>query len=71
MFAVSRGVDKGERAPAGSAPELRQARALITKLLDVAATELLEATRIMSEPLPELRARGQLLVPCVKLGLLA
>ena len=66
MFGVPGRVNQSERAAAGPSPELREARALATKLLDVAATKLLEATRLVREPLPKLRARREFSVPFIE-----
>jgi hypothetical protein len=68
VLGVLGGVDEGERALPRPAPEGREPWALAAELLDVASAELLEASRLVPEPLPELRARGQLLLPAVELG---
>src|SRR5581483_1658549 len=70
VLAVVGGVDEGERARPRSAPELRELRPRVPKLADVAATELGETVRLVSEPFPELGARRQLLLPLVELRLL-
>ena len=66
MFRISSGEHERERAVAGPPPELRETRTLPAKLICVAPTELLEATRIVSEPRPQLGARRQLRFPCVQ-----
>jgi hypothetical protein len=66
MLRISSGENKRERAVAGPPPELRETRTLPAKLICVAPTELLEATRIVSEPRPQLGARRQLGFPCVQ-----
>ena len=68
---VMRGVDQRERAIARPLSEGCEPWTLAAELVDVAPTELLKASRVMPEPLPELRARGQLLLPVIELGLLA
>jgi hypothetical protein len=57
VLGVPGGVDEGEGAVAGPPPQLCEPRALAPKLLDVAPTKLFEATRLVPEPLPKLRAR--------------
>jgi hypothetical protein len=68
VLRVTRGVDEGKRALAGPPPELRQPGASAAKLLEVAVAKLLEATGVMREPLPELRARRQFRFPLIELG---
>jgi hypothetical protein len=43
-------VDEGECALTCAASELLEPRPFVTQLLEVAAPELLEATRVVSEP---------------------
>jgi hypothetical protein len=57
VLGVPGGVDESEGAVAGPPPQLCEPRALAPKLLDVAPTKLFEATRLVPEPLPKLRAR--------------
>jgi hypothetical protein len=71
VLGVPGGIDEGERAIARSPPELGEPRAFVTKLLDVAAAELLETTRFVPEPFPEFCARRQLPLPLIELGLFA
>ncbi len=68
VLGVVGGVDERQRACARSASECRQPRTVGLKLLDVASAELLKAAWFVPEPLPELGARGQLLLPVVELG---
>jgi hypothetical protein len=58
VLGVPGGVDEGERAVARPPPKLGEPWAFATKLLDVAAAKLLEATGLVPEPLPEWRTRG-------------
>jgi hypothetical protein len=71
VFGVPRRLDEGERAATRPLPELREPRALVTKLFDIAATKLLKTTRIVPKPLSEFRARRQLSLPLIELGPLA
>lgn len=71
VFGVPGGVLQGEDAVACPPAEFRESRASATKLFDVAAAKLLEAARLVPEPLPELRARRQLPLPLIELGPLA
>lgn len=71
VLGVPGGEDEGECAVARSLPELREPRALATELPDIAAAKLLEATRLVPEPLPEFRTRWQLSLPLIELGPLA
>ena len=71
VLGVPGGVHEGECAISRSPSELSEPRAFATKLLDVAAAELLETTRLVPEPLSEFRTRRQLLLPLVELGPLA
>lgn len=47
---ISGGVDKGECALTCAASELLEPRPFVTKLVEVAASEFLEAARVVSEP---------------------
>ena len=68
VLGVSGAVDEGQGAVPRPAPQLRQLRALRAQLLQVAAAELLEAARLMPEPLPQPGAGRQLLLPFVETG---
>jgi len=68
VLGVAGGVDECERALARSPSELSEPWAFASKFLDVTAAELLEAARLVSEPLPELRAGRQLLIPLIEFG---
>src|SRR4051812_10736450 len=65
------GIDQREGVIPRSAPESGEAGTLTAELFDVVPTELLEASRVMPEPLPERPARGQFLLPAVELGVFA
>ena len=71
VLCVMGGIDERERAFPRPASERRELGTLTAELLDVAPTELLKASRVMPEPLPELRARGQFLLPAIEPGLFA
>jgi hypothetical protein len=68
---VVRGVHERERAFPCPAAQGGEPRTLRSELLDVAASELLEPLRVMAEPTPQLRARSELALPGVELGVLA
>jgi hypothetical protein len=63
MLGVSGGETSVSVPSRGPPPELRETRTLTAKLIHVAPAELLEATRIVSEPRPQFGARRQLRVP--------
>src|SRR4051794_27862430 len=67
VVAVVGGVDERERAFPRPLSECRQTRTVVAQFLDVASPELLEALGIVTEPLPQIRARRQLLRPRVEL----
>src|SRR5215207_2128249 len=69
VLAVARGVDERERRRARPMPQRCQRRTLVAELANVAAAELLEAVRNVAEPLPQLGAGSQLLLPGIKLGM--
>jgi len=52
VLGVTSGVDECECAIPRAAAELGQPRTLAAKLLDVAATKLCKAARLVAEPLP-------------------
>ena len=66
VFCVVSRVDQRQRSLSRPAPERRELRTVAPKLLDVAPAKLLEALRLMPEPLPQLRARGELFLPSVE-----
>jgi hypothetical protein len=66
MLRVSSGENERERAVPRLPPELRETRTLPAKLIHVAAAELNESARIVSEPRPQLGAWRQLRFPCVQ-----
>jgi hypothetical protein len=68
VLRVTCGIDQGERAFAGPPPELPQPGASGAKLLDIAAAELLEPTRVVREPRPEFGAWRQFLLPLIQFG---
>jgi RNA polymerase sigma-70 factor, ECF subfamily len=70
LCVVSR-VHQGQGPLSRPAAESRKSRTLIAKLLDVAPAKLLEAFRLVPEPLPQARARSQLFLPGVELSALA
>jgi hypothetical protein len=66
LLSVSSGENERERAVAHPPPELRESWTLTAKLIHVAPAELLEATRIVSEPCPQFGARRELRIPFVQ-----
>jgi len=68
VFGVVGGVHERERALPRPASKLGDPRTLVAELLRVASTELLEAARLVSEPLPQLGARRQLARSLVELS---
>ncbi len=71
VLAVASAVDERQSADPRLAAERGQPRTLAAKLLGVASLKLLKAARLVAKPLPQLRARGQLLLPAIELGPLA
>src|SRR6476469_174364 len=70
VLAVVGGVDERERPGFRSSPQRRKPRPLAAKLVDIAAAELCETCRLVSEPLSEAGAGRQVLLPLVELRLL-
>ena len=68
MLFVASCVDKGEGSGASAPSEFCEARALVFELREVAPAELGEPAWVVREPLSQLGARRQLLVPLVELG---
>jgi hypothetical protein len=71
VLAVVGGIDEGKRAVPSPAPQLREPRALLAKLLGVAAAELLKAAWFVPKPLPQLGAWSKLALPLIEAGLVA
>ena len=71
VLRISCGVHQRERSGACSPAQRGELGAPWSKLLDVAAPELLVASGIVPEPLPQRRARRQVLRPLVELRPLA
>lgn len=52
VLGVLGGIDEGERAVPRPPAKLDEQRAMAAELLDIAAAKLIEATRLVREPLP-------------------
>jgi hypothetical protein len=60
-------INESEWAVAGMPPEFREPRPLATKFIHIASAKLLEATWLVTEPLPEFGARREFTLPLIEL----
>jgi hypothetical protein len=60
-------IDESEWAVAGPPPEFREPGPLATKFIHIALAKLLEATWLVTEPLPEFGARREFTLPRIEL----